>query len=108
MNYFARYGVVVSPQQGLRVLAWENVICNVSSHLYFFYSMPVLASLFVSSAVTVLTFTIQYFLDGIGSAHGIHDSFLPVDLSQVYFVGSFFHLTTKKYILHQNHLQDIS
>jgi hypothetical protein len=26
-----------------------------------------------------------------------------VDLSQVYFVGSFFHLTTKKYILHQTH-----
>ena len=70
--------------------------------------MPVLASLFVSSAVTVLTFTIQYFLDGIGSAHGIHDSFLPVNLSQVYFVGSFFHLTTKKYILPRNHLQDIS
>ena len=102
MNYFARYGVVVSPQQGLRVLAWENVICNVSRHLYFFYSMPVLASLFVSSAVTVLTFTIQYFLDSIGSAHGIHDSFLPVDLSQVYFVGSFFHLTTKKYIEPRN------
>ncbi len=32
MNYFTRYGIVVSPQQGLRVLAWENVICNVSSH----------------------------------------------------------------------------
>ena len=33
MNYFARYGVVVSPQQGLRVLAWENVICDVSRHI---------------------------------------------------------------------------
>ena len=108
MNYFTRYGIVVSPQQGLRILAWENVICNVSSHLDFFYSMPVLASLFVSSAVTVLAITIQCFLDGIGSADGIHDSFLPVDLSQVYFVGSFFHLTTKKYILHQTHYQDIS
>ena len=107
MNYFARYGVVVSPQQGLRVLARENVICNVSSHLYFFYSMPVLASLFVSSAVTVLTFTIQYFLDGIGSAHGIHDSFLPVNLSQVYFVGSFFHLTTTNRMQPSNPWQDI-
>ena len=28
MNYFTRYGIVVSPQQGLRVLAWENVICD--------------------------------------------------------------------------------
>ena len=33
MNYFTRYGVVVSPQQGLRVLAGENVICNVSRHI---------------------------------------------------------------------------
>ena len=61
--------------------------------------MPVLAGLFVSGAVSVLTVTIQYFLNGIGAAHGIHDSFLPVDLSQVYFVGSFFHLTTT------NHMQ---
>ena len=99
MNYFTRYGVVVSPQQGLRVLAWENVICDVSRHLDFFCSMPVLASLFVSSAVAELTVTIQYFLDCIGPAHGIHYHLLPVDLSQVYFVGSFFHLTTT------NHMQ---
>jgi len=33
MNYFTRYGIVVSPQQGLRVLAWDNVICDISSHL---------------------------------------------------------------------------
>ena len=70
--------------------------------------MPVLAGFFVCGAVSVLTITIQYFLDGIGSADGIHDSFLPVDLSHVYFVGSFFHLTTKKYTLPRNHLQDIS
>ena len=107
MNYFTRYGIVVSPQQGLRVLAGENVICNVSRHLDFFYSMPIIASLFVSSAVAELTVTIQYSLDCIVPAHGIHYHLLPVDLSQVYFVGSFFHLTTTNRMQLYNPWQDI-